>query len=130
MTAKEKEKMPVVKKRSRPSTTRTQKIKAAQYDALRDKMKGIEYIGQMNKSMIALNKELTKLQRKKILGDGEKNLIDTRIKIIKEQINLNLRRLKFVLPELKAVEITDPNGNNPFAQLGETIATITKNLVN
>ena len=112
------------------ANNRVQKIKAVQYQALRDKMSGIAYINQMDEAMKQLDSELSSLKKKKVLGDGERNLIDIKIKIIREKINLNLRRLKFVLPELRAITLEDGEGRNPFEKLGETIADITKNLLN
>lgn len=39
---------------------------------------------------------------------------EIRLKALKEKVSLNEKRLRKVFPDLKAVEHSDPEGNNPF----------------
>jgi len=95
------------------NATRVQKIKATQREELRNRMKGNEYIRQLDLCMEQLTAEYTKAKGRKTVDPNA----DLRIRIIKEKIILNVRRLRFVLPELRSIELSDPQGNNPLAAL-------------
>jgi len=108
--------------------SRVTRIKQTQREEVRKKMKGLEYVRQLELCMEQLSSEYKKLSNTKMIALANKDVIDLRIRIIREKINLNIRRLKFVLPELKAIELTDADGDNPFAKLGAVISELTKGL--
>lgn len=108
-------------------TTRSQKLKKLHRDEVRKKFKGNEYVRQLelcgdqleelNASLkVATKKKLTAKDKITVMAlNSQISCLELKLKIVKEKINLNLRRLRFVLPELKSVELTDPQGNNPFS---------------
>ena len=53
---------------------------------------------------------------------------NSELQVLKVRIDLNIRRLKFVLPELRSIAITDEDGNNPLATLGMALSQLTKSL--
>ena len=107
-----------VKKNNR---SRVERIKQAQHEAIRSKMDGTRYIRYIEESHKQLQSELIKLKGKRSIQPAQRDVIDLRIKIIKEKINTDIRRLKFVLPELRSIELKDPDGNNPLAALVTTL---------
>lgn len=112
-------------KKKPDNRTYTQKRRLEAREALRDKFKGVEYIRQIEESY----QELCKLDRTVVEAKNTKQApfhiqqtldkAETRHKIIKTKIDTNFRRLAKVLPDLKSVELTDPNGNNPLSTLIE-----------
>lgn len=115
------------------ANNRIQKIKQTQREEIRNKFKGIEYVRQLEilgeeltkicKSLdVAVKKRFTTKDRLELLTIANQiDVLELRLKVIKERINLNLRRLKFVCPELKQVELSDPFGNNPFSSFIEVL---------
>ena len=106
--------------------TRVQKIKAAQHDALRAKLQGAKYLNQIEKNQKAyeeLSKRLIGLRKQKLTTkDKEKRfeimdtieIINLELKVLKDWAETNFKLLRFVLPELRSIEVKDPDGNNPF----------------
>lgn len=94
-------------------------------DAIRAKFKGIEYARQLDecykqydtihKDLLAAKTrkaKLTKAEREKLLQVRTQiEILNAQRDIVKAKIDLNLRRLKFVLPELKSIELSDPDGS-------------------
>lgn len=123
-------------KKKPDNRTRTQKIRAEQQEAIRAKFKGIEYVRQLEE----LSKEYDKLvgetfrvikarasaegKAELILFSAQLDILKFRLDTYKAKADLNFRRLKFVLPELKAIELTDPNGENPFASMAELLKEV------
>ena len=122
--------------------TRVQKIKQATADSIREKLKATTYLNQLSdaaEEYIDIIDNIADLKAKRLSAksaakliqiDSQIKIYDLQIKALKGLVDLNLRRLKFVLPELKSVELKDPDGNNPFAQLGNTIAMLTQGISN
>ena len=99
-----------------------------QQKEIRNKFKGIEYVRQLELcsqeyEKLAKELEVAKIRKRETKGDMIKisilnsqiDLAKIRLDIIKGRIDLNIRRLKFCLPELKSIELTDPEGKNPMA---------------
>lgn len=85
---------------------------------------------QMEKAVIkkyAKPKKTKKKQLKRLaLVQMQLELLHARKEIIKAKIDLNLRRLKFCMPELKAIDFTDGDGNNPLNAFAEAVAAMGK----
>jgi hypothetical protein len=82
---------------------------------LRAKFQVDEYIRQLKKADERLEniaKECT--QRKGRMSKDEWNYYDSMVKIIKEQKDINFKRLAKVVGDVKAIELTDGDGKNPF----------------
>ncbi len=112
--------------------TRKAHNRALEADKLRSKMKGVEYLRQITGDMT----RLTALQKSvKDAKNTKKNdfvVSDTVLRckaqadIIKIKLDTNFKRLNKVIPDLKAFEHTDPDGNNPFADFMEVMADATR----
>lgn len=96
-------------------------------EELRKKFQGVEYISQIErdyKELADLSEGVKKAKATKSNPLMVSDVIakaDSRAKIIKIKMDTNFRRLKFILPELKSMELTDPNGNNPLDTLGNAL---------
>jgi len=98
-------------------------------DDLRELLKGMEYIRELE----AISKELTKmgnkLRRLQATGGADSTLVSvakTRIQVLKLRADINFRRLAKVLPDLRALELTDAEGNNPLQSLMDAIVRTQK----
>lgn len=70
---------------------------------------------KMRKSKLRV-KKLTKRRLNEISILGIKlDCIKLQLEVIKAKVDLILRQLKFVLPELKGMELSDPEGKNPMS---------------
>ncbi len=123
MTLEKKETKQVKKKAD--TRTRVQKIKAATHEQMRNKFKAMEYIRQLEKSAKDLNDIRKKQSLKKNADDHF--MLGQQVLTIKVLIDLNIKRLKFCLPELKSMEFKDPNGDNPFTTALIALAEAAKN---
>lgn len=108
--------------------TRAQKIRAVQADAVRKKFKGNEYVRQLECVSGAYTSILNNLEKASIIKarlnkdellrisviNAQIDILKLKLNTLQAQADLNFKRLKFVLPELRSIEITDPSGNNPF----------------
>ncbi len=96
--------------------------KKERQDELREKLQCSEYLAQIEKISQDLEKinRLLKRERKK-LSANETGTIKTRILALKTRAEINFKRLAKVLPDLKAMEIIDEDGNNPLKSLIEAI---------
>jgi len=129
-----------VSKRKQTQANRTQKIRQRLHQELRDKFKGNEYIKQLEtcagdlanlqaSMATARKKKLTLKDREKIIMLNQTlDIYQMELNVIKTRIDLNIKRLKFVLPELRSIAITDEDGNNPLATLGSALSQLTKSL--
>lgn len=127
-------------KKKPDNRTRVQKIKLAQADAIRAKFKGMEYVRQLELSCAEydrINADLKKaITHKKTLPkkDAETlfivraqiEVLNAQITVQKAKVDLNLRRLKYCVPELKSVELTTPGGENLFDALATAITNYGK----
>jgi len=113
-------------------------------EALRAELKAKEYLRQiqldydeLHKLMLIITalkaKRLTKAQATALnklddYTDARFQLekCAARRDILKAKLDVNFRRLKFCLPELKSIALTDSNGDNPFAQFLDTLVQATK----
>lgn len=100
-------------------------------DELRAKFQGVQYIKHLDelaKEYTKVRKELDKataIKQRLTAKDREQkrdinetlNVIRLKLDVIKQQVDLEIRRLKFVVPELRAVELTDSEGDNPLNPL-------------
>jgi len=77
------------------------------------------------KDVANINKLLNSRKRKNITTE-EKNFFSIKLDALKISINIKFKLLAKVLPDLKSVELSDPNGNNPFAEFVEMITKATK----
>ena len=118
--------------------SRVNRIRKANADEIRKKFKAKEYIKQLEQSMERLEAiinnlnianqikaKLTKKERDKLtLVKNQIDVLMMQRDTIRVQIDLNLRRLKYCVPELKAMELSDPSGNSPLAGLSELMREI------
>jgi len=49
------------------------------------------------------------------------DILNMRVMTTKAKVDLNIKRLRFVLPELRAIELTDSIGGNPLGILAEAL---------
>ena len=113
--------------------SRVNRIKDASREEIRKKFQALKYIEQLEKSAERLEEIIEKINKLSVikakLSKADKDRIyllrlqsDALIMqrdTIKVQIDLNLRRLKYCVPELKAMELSDPDGNNPLKSIAE-----------
>lgn len=106
------------------SKNRATKIKETQREEARKKFKAIEYIRQLELAGEQLTDiieqlDVARIKRSKLSDSKAIEYITLKAQIdilmmrrdtIKVQIDLNIRRLKFCLPEYKAIEFTDSDG--------------------
>jgi len=118
--------------------------KKAQQDEIRNKFKGIEYVRQLEGCYNEYEQILKDLQKAKTnkakltsaertdlsIARSQIEILSARKEVIKAKVDLNLRRLRFVLPELKSIELSDPDGDNPFDKFIQMMTEATKNNVN
>ncbi len=109
------------------AVTHAQMRRKEAYDAVRKKIKGANLITAIGKNMAELESLKAIVKKAKSTEDNPlkvKNAIekaDCITRTTKVQIDTRLRMLKFVVPELKSVELTDPNGDNPLGQLADAL---------
>jgi len=128
--------------------TRAQKNRAKSQEDLRNKFKGNQYIIQlarcmdkytaivdeistikMRKSKIGQAKRFSLKQQRELETIGIKlDCLKLQLDVVKAQVDLNFKRLKFVVPELRSMEFKDTEGKSPFEQLGNTLAAITQGI--
>jgi len=115
-------------KKKTDNRTRVQKIRQAQTEEVRRKFKAIEYIRQLEESAkeydrirddmkkaVTRRGKLTSKEREELFViRAQINILKAQLEAIKQKVDLNLRRLRYCVPELKAIEISDPEGSNPF----------------
>lgn len=108
--------------------TRVQKIRQAQTEEVRRKFKAIEYIRQleesakeydrirdeMKKAVTRRGKLTTKEREQLVIIRSQISILKAQLEAVKQKVDLNLRRLRYCVPELKAIELSDPTGSNPF----------------
>ena len=135
--------MALTKKQQDAAKDRRVKAKQSQQEAIRNKFKGIEYARQLDECYKHLDDILKDLQKaktakakltKKDVLDlsiirGKIEILNAQRETIKVKIDLNLKRLKFVVPELKSVELSDPNGDNPYSSFTEMLIEATRSNV-
>lgn len=121
-------------------STAQHKRKAIQ-EELRKKFKGdklIEALENYAKELDELTSALAvaKTRRKTLTRNQQEQLHATRAQLdiiklnidaVKVKIDLNLRRLKFVIPELKSIEFDEGDGN-PLERLALSMASITQSV--
>lgn len=106
------------------SKTRATKNREIQREAAREKFKAIEYIRQLEEAGDQLTDiieqlDIARIKRSKMSDNkaveyltlkAQIDILMMRRETIKAKIDLNLRRLKFCLPEYKAIEFVDGSG--------------------
>jgi hypothetical protein len=130
-------------KRPSPSVRASHNRRVRQ-DALREKFKAMEYIRQLETDYSELSQIVTKLKALKAkkltisqakavgrLHDYEqarfdKEILVARKDVVLAKIQTNFRRLKFCIPELKAIQLEDPEGKNPFSDFLNFLVEATK----
>lgn len=120
---------------------RAEENKAIRREALREQLQAKEYLRQIqliDDELKTLNQELkdlgfdgrktSKAAIAKQLNENDLaiNKADTRVKVLKTRLDLNFKRLNKVLPDLKAVELSDPNGNAPFSSFVDAVRELTQ----
>lgn len=119
--------------------SRAFRIKEVQREEIRKKFKANEYIRQLEqayKEYETIAKELAtaKIRKKETKGSRDAiaelntqiDLLRIRLDVIKGKIDLNIKRLKFCVPELKAVELTDGQGNDPFSTFAAAVKAMSE----
>lgn len=94
--------------------------KAARQEALRDELSARAYIN----NLVRIDKDLRKLgqeayNQRKRMGKSEASAHMIKVATLKERAAINFRLLNKVLPDLKGIELSDPQGNSPFAGLAD-----------
>lgn len=107
----------------RPHNTAAAKRQQQRREELRERLKGIEYLRQWDECGIQL-KEIRADLKKNIRRYGPDEVANIRAQIaaIQARIDLNSRRIAKILPDFKAVEFTDSQGENPFETFAAAVA--------
>lgn len=109
-------------------------------ESLREELQAREYLRQLmhiDAELGGINDSVKKLVVPKVESplmlakaredaDFELHKAGTRIKALRVRADINFRRLAKVLPDLKAVALTDGEGNNPFAKLIDEVRKLTE----
>ena len=102
---------------------RSQYNRAARQDQLREMLQGRSYIRQLrgiHSELIELGESAKNLKLAEASSEkpfprdafnSEMEKLEMRRKLLKDRTDLNFKKLAKVLPDLKQVEITDPDGN-------------------
>ena len=115
--------------------SRVKKIREQEREAVRKKFKAMEYVRQLDLSASKLDdllKDLDAARTRKAkfrktdfdqlsATNIQIDALQVQLQVVKTKIDLNLRRLRFCLPELKSIELTDQDGDNPYATLGTAL---------
>jgi hypothetical protein len=83
-------------------------------EELRSKFKVDEYIRQLKTADERLEAIAKECSENKRMTKDQWNYYDSMVKIIKEQKDINFKRLAKVVGDVKAIELTDGDGKNPF----------------
>lgn len=106
---------------------------AKKVDELRELIDYDECIAQLttiNSELVDIESRLNKLStitmstnKKAIIRvvDSHRVLLMDRMSILRERANINFKKLKFGLPELRSLEISDPEGKNPMGVFAEAM---------
>jgi len=124
---------------------RADKIKDRSQKELRKKLKGSQYLVQLGRSYKQYEQiynelrstkqrkveiqtgKITKRRKEELLAISIKlDCLKLQIDVVKAKVDLNLKRLRFVLPELKAVEIDSSTGSNPLAVFATAVAAMSE----
>lgn len=120
MTESAKEKTP--RRRGLGEKGRAEANRKMRQDALREKLQGHVYLQQIEKSRKDLDALSMRLHKERATMTAvEVTAARARIKAIEAVVNLNFRRLAKVLPDLKSLEISDPDGKNPLDALAAAL---------
>jgi len=112
--------------------------RAIRQESRREQLKAEEYIRQIElveasydlaindldvlidrRKRVKMKGSLTNDERERITAINKQiEVVKLKLDVYKQKVDLNFRRLKFVLPELKSIELTDPSGRNPFEAFG------------
>jgi len=106
------------------SRTRAARIKEVHREELRKKFKGNEYIRQLELAAKDYDSLYKKVNKRHTTVDRE--LYKLQLDIIKAKVDLNIKRLKFVLPELKAISFEDGDGKSLTDQFFEAMSNAAK----
>jgi len=106
--------------------TRATKQRDTTREELRKKFKGNEYIRQLELCAKDYDTAMKKAKGKRV-GLIDRDILKLQIDIIKARVDLNIKRLKFVLPELKAISFEDGGGKSLTDQFFEAMVSATKN---
>lgn len=104
-------------------------------EELRDKFKADEYIRQLDIAAaqydellaamdvaVTRKKRLTKKDVEQLNATNQQiEALKFKMDVLKQKCDLNFRRLKFVVPELRSIEMTDPEGKNPLGSLADAL---------
>lgn len=108
-------------------------------DEIRKKFQGIEYVRQLEEAAkeydeiskaldVAMTRRQKLTQAEMIRINGlQLDALKVRIDVVKAKVDLNLKRLRYVLPELKAISFEDGNGNSLTEQFFEAMKEAAKN---
>lgn len=91
-------------------------------EALRDQLKGIAYLTQIDRveKELVSESDFLKKNRSVLSADGV-GASNARIRSLVAVADLNFRRLAKVLPDLKSIELSDADGENPFNSLATAL---------
>lgn len=123
--AKKKAKKKVAKKKT-DNRTRVDKIKDAHREELRKKFKGNEYIRQLEQAAKDYDSVHKKLKQRGIMATVQREVLKLQIDVIKAKVDLNLKRLRFVIPELKAISFENGDGQSLTDQFFAAMSQATK----
>jgi hypothetical protein len=89
-------------------------------DELRMLLQGQEYLRQLEaitSELVKMGNKLRRLQNKNVVDSITVSAVKARVQILKLRADINFRRLAKVLPDLRSIELTDVEGNNPLKAL-------------
>lgn len=108
---------------------RAQKLVAEQRDALRLKFQGVAYLRMILADMKEMNEQVTNVKKARSTKANPhrasivQSKADCITRMLKTKFDTNFKLLAKVLPDLKQVEIADPEGNNPLGTLAAALAS-------
>lgn len=105
--------------------SRAARIKEVSREELRKKFKGVEYLRQLEQCAKDFDVIHKKLKQKNAWDNRE--VLKVQIDVVKAKVDLNMRRLKFVIPELKAMSFEDGDGKSLTEQFFEAMTSAAKN---
>jgi len=105
-------------KRDRDVRERAAKNRFIRAEELRAKLQADEYLRQWEDAQKKLTRVADALRKNRSRYVAEEvAAARAEIAALQATIDLNAKRLNKVLPDLKSVELTDPQGENPLATL-------------
>lgn len=106
---------------------RAARLKAENREALRQKFKGAQHIAQIERGLRTLVDQSDLVHKAKNSKANQYKIQEVQSKadcinrLVKTQLDTHFRCLAKILPDIKQVELTDGDGNNPLGSLADAL---------